>query len=284
MNRKTMLKLLPVLFLSFLFASCKKNAYVSNNDYPSAYPLLSKGGLTQYSMSKWSGFEPLNLNVAVPIAGNLTKDMNVTIKIDTAALGKYNREKLTNYKLLPADAYKITEQFVIPKGDYKMAVPVSVNLSKYAFDDFQYILPITLVDAGGLPTSPNFTTVLLNIWPPDLSGGYAATGVRDVYTTPTATAPGSSIPILSPNHDKTLVRTGKVSYESAVTAQNYSGPMRLKINADFTVQVSGLLLANVLQPYQTSTYDHDTKTFNLSYWYDVGSSGFRRIKEKLVKK
>lgn len=133
-------------------------------DYPTAKPLLSIGGFKTYKLKQPTGTELVPLDVVVPIAGNLTKDLTVEVALDTAALNRYNNSKFSNYQLLPSDAYTLAQTtIVIPKGNYKAPVSITVNMSKYLSDGKAYVLPISLVGAGTFTIDPNYKTALIHL-------------------------------------------------------------------------------------------------------------------------
>ena len=149
-----------------LTLACNKNKYVADVDLASASALLSMGGFANYSLSSSSGTEKIKLNVAVPIASELKKDVAVKVVIDTSLLGNYNRVNFTNYLLPASDAYQFSgESLTIPKGQSKIEVPLSVNKGAWLFAGDRYAIPVRLVSVGTFPLDPRYSTAIINLLP-----------------------------------------------------------------------------------------------------------------------
>lgn len=121
------------------------------------------------------------VNYAAPDAND--KDVVVTLAIDTAVLGKFNRINGKNYILIPPAGITIpSASITIPKGQRKVQFPVKINTN--VLDPTKtYGLPLAITDASGYTISGNFGTLvtvisLKNKW----DGVYEVTGTMVDHT------------------------------------------------------------------------------------------------------
>lgn len=87
-------------------------------------------------------------------------DVKVTLAVDTAVLGKYNRANGTAYELLPTADYNLSTTVTIPKGQRKVEYHMTFNTSLIN-PSVRYDLPLKIIDASGNTISGNFGTLNL---------------------------------------------------------------------------------------------------------------------------
>lgn len=115
------------------------------------------------------------VNYAAPDANS--KDVTVTLSVDTAAVTQFNKVNGKNYTLLPTAGYTLSSsKITIPAGQRKAQFPVKINTA--ALDPTKtYAFPLTITDGGGFTISANFARLitiiaLKNKW----DGIYTVTG------------------------------------------------------------------------------------------------------------
>lgn len=214
---------------------------------------------------------PVIVNVASPKP--LGNSLDVTLKVDDAALTAYNAAHATKYILLPSNAYSIASlKVTIPSGERMAAL--NINLKPSMITDFskQYVLPITIADAGG-QTISQYKTV------------YYVVGVKNQYDgkyTVTGTALRAGDPILSGPFAATefsLITAGPNALDmsrNAVWATGAAiggiGPFRLTLNpATNVITVTDAINPSVVNnPAGINMYNPATKTFQISVFWANG--------------
>lgn len=292
--RKKITLIIPV-FLIMIFTSCQKSEFVSNEDYSSTYAMLSRGGLIEYHLTKFNDFDDVNMKVAISAPGDIKKDITVTVKIDTAALGKYNRERVMDFGLMPEGSYKLTSSsIVIPAGAVNsVKIPLSVNLNNVFNDAKDYVVPITITDASGLPIDKNFATALIVFPRPNLAGDYRMlSGTRKAFNINDAN-PFLVVDLLPDRDDKSFVKTGINTYRSnkmGNLAASATTEVNVKLKSDMTLDVTGFYNTQFIANNTVSvpsTYNPVDKILTLNYTYYVPPAfgeGTRVFNEILRKK
>jgi hypothetical protein len=176
MTKNNILKGIVPLLLATILVSCK-DSYVQP-DFTKVTPvvelpvpsLAGNGGGNSMSASFSIQSAPsdyfIYVNYAAPDA-NAT-DVGVTLAVDTATLGKFNRTNGTSYPLLPAADYSLNNSIAIPAGQRKVEYHIKFNTSLID-PSATYALPLKIVNASGATISGNFGTLVLLI------------GVKNIY-------------------------------------------------------------------------------------------------------
>lgn len=105
-----------------------------------------------------------------------TSDINVTLSVDPSKVEAYNSACGTNYEILPADCYILTQNAVIPAGaacSDDLTVSIDARGKIQPFDS--YLLPVTISAAVGADINPQQSTLY-----------YLLSGAEDVWNMPLA--------------------------------------------------------------------------------------------------
>jgi len=181
---KTIIKInsLPLagLLLAMVFlSSCLKDKN-QLNDFSelSTQPVveLQGSGLSNFAINalNFNSMEPDTLMLYVNLASTQTfdKDLTVNVGIDTAALNSYNATSTIKYSLFPDSIYLYKpSQVTIKAGERRVGVPVIVYPDKIDATN-NYMLPISVKDAGGATISGNFGTMYYHLIGNPLAGTY----------------------------------------------------------------------------------------------------------------
>jgi hypothetical protein len=191
MKNNLILKVIAGITLVSSLSACLKDN--SQPDFTKDKPIIElpvgssagNGGPNSIAASLTVSNTPSNyfiyVNYAAPNANS--KDVVVTLAVDTAALSKFNSVNGTTYTLLPPSGYSLSNKVTIPTGQRKVQYPIKVNTS--VLDPTKvYALPITITDGDGYTISGNFGTLisiisLKNKW----DGVYTLTGTMIDNTT-----------------------------------------------------------------------------------------------------
>jgi Domain of unknown function (DUF1735)/Domain of unknown function (DUF4361) len=166
--------MIVVLFLS----SCLKDSPVTT-DFSVVQPVIEQLNSPNFSYSSANGGQlAANQNsyfmqvrvdstgsapdsVVVNIAGStISKDVTVTIAIDTAAFNTFNAGNGGTYVMVPPAAYTIASlKGTIKAGTQQVGIPITFNTRLMDFTQ-SYILPISITDAQGYGISGNYGTTL----------------------------------------------------------------------------------------------------------------------------
>lgn len=109
--------------------------------------------------------------VSVSATGKVSDNVKVTVKIDNAALDKYNKEHGTNYVMVPASALAIdgqatlTANLEIEKGNASSkSVDVTVTDNEFFESGMVYAIPVTITDVkGNLEVLESSRTMIIKI-------------------------------------------------------------------------------------------------------------------------
>ena len=176
MTKNNILKGLVPLLLAAVLVSCK-DSYVQP-DFTKVTPvvelpvasLAGNGGGNTMSASFSIQTAPTDyfilVNYAAPDAN--PTDVGVSLAVDTATLGKFNRTNSTSYPLLPTANYSLSNNITIPAGQRKVEYHIKFNTSLID-PSATYALPLKIVNASGVTISGNFGTLVLLV------------GVKNIY-------------------------------------------------------------------------------------------------------
>ncbi len=206
------------------------------------------------------------------------KDLSLTLDISQIGLDfQNNKQKAAgeaNFMVLPSTAYFISPNPVIIKAgtrtakfSVKVSIPVAIDLAN------DYLLPVGITNAGDakINSALSFVNISIEGLPNKYDGTYQAIGN---FTLPTSTR--------DINRTKTLKTIDKTTSETEFA--DLGTFMRLKVNKDNSVtiipQESTTNLVGAVEQTGVNKYDSATKTFTLSYQYNVGS----RVITEVIKK
>ena len=163
-----------LLVLAFLMSSCLKANKATYFDFASSETTveLPLAAYDAKQVKKIQGQEfiasatPTDLPVVINIASpkTLSKALTVVLGVNAAdALNKFNTANGTTYVLLPSNAYSaVSLSANIPSGQRIGTVTFKINTAVVGNIIKNYILPVSIVDAGGEKIS-NYNTVYYNI-------------------------------------------------------------------------------------------------------------------------
>lgn len=258
-----------LLFFCMLLLSvaCQKKEYYdkleSASDGGLVYLQQAAKGVNGYY--KIPTFPPENtdfqqfINVNYGSMGFNATDINVKIAIDEEAFTKANEARaaqgLAPYEHFPANAFSIDKlDITIPAGKAQSSVngfaTLTYNPSKFGVTK-DYLLPISISNAGGYAINEKFKTVYFYIAPPALSKITTKTDWK-------ATAQSLSSLGITPNPDDSwagLVTTAEERWESSDAFANGGGDK----NGYAAVTVDG----------KKNTFWHTPWGFE---WYDIVAS------------
>lgn len=91
-------------------------------------------------------------------------DVTVTLGVDESAVTKFNNatNPVGTYTVLPATLYSIPASVIIPKGQRKVNVTVSLKTNQFDFTK-SYILPIAIKSTTSGAVSGNYGTILVSV-------------------------------------------------------------------------------------------------------------------------
>ena len=170
-----------LLMAPLFFSSCVKDYRSGETNFNSLQPTVSipEGGLAQFGSQAVlfpaadavdTSFFRINY-AAVNVA---PKDETITLAIDPAALASYNTGGTgLQYQMLPDSCFSFTSTSVtVASGQsYSPQVPVAIYPSKID-PTVNYMLPISIKDAGGLTISGNYGTIYLHFIGNPIAGTY----------------------------------------------------------------------------------------------------------------
>ena len=238
-------------------------------------------------------------------------DVKVTLAVDTAVMGKYNRANATAYEVLPIADYNLSTTVTIPKGQRKVEYHMTFNTTLIN-PSAKYDLPLKIIDASGNTISGNFGTLNLLV------------GVKNAYDADYTTTgyffhPANPRPLSGTRHLGTaglnsciaeladyagsdyyfqfdIDSSNKLTNWKAVHSTNDAGlsgfmtadnPSNVKYeignNSGAGVQLPGQ--GEWLSSKYNNTYDATAKTFYMHYGYNgTGPADFsRQTYEKWVR-
>jgi hypothetical protein len=163
-----------LLMVILLLSSCLKENKDTYFDFANAGTLVElplsayvakqskKVQKQEYTASATPSDLPVVVNIASP--SPLSKDLNVALGVNSSdALAKFNAANATSYMLLPANAFSAPNLSTnIPAGQRLGTVTFKINTGVIDKTITNYVLPVSIVDAGGEKIS-NYNTVYYNI-------------------------------------------------------------------------------------------------------------------------
>jgi len=157
------------LILAGLACGCKKNEFVL--DYSGIKPVIiipngnwpSKSQYEPQPLDSLFGVQQLKLYARVSYATALDKPVKVIFKEDPTLLESYNTRWGTNYKALPAAAYRAaTLELNIPAGVHQAFIPVQVFPAQFNGTD-DYLIAYTISSAEDQIIGANAKSIVFTI-------------------------------------------------------------------------------------------------------------------------
>ncbi|WP_313528825.1 BT_3987 domain-containing protein [Sphingobacterium multivorum] len=152
-----------LLLTLFLMNGCQKDDRMNNMVDDTIYFRDFKEN--KITVFDWGKFD---YNVTVVKAGIGQQGAKINFKIDEAYLAAYNAQQGTNYKLLPADCYKIANTtLAFEKKDYLQDIAVAFDTERIKVLQGKYkelyVLPCRIEAEGGVlhALKPEMATTLL---------------------------------------------------------------------------------------------------------------------------
>ncbi|NNV57870.1 DUF1735 domain-containing protein [Limnovirga soli] len=179
---KKLFFVLPVFLL--VVASCKKSSSSTSPATSTTYVQIPFSGLNYFNNATLNFVEDtlkLQFSVNVVSVFALSDSLVVKVAVNDTKRTNYNDSNTLQYEALPSDAYILSAtSATIPAGAssiefYIQFIEAKIDPSK------NYMLPITLTEAGTKTISPDLNTIYYHFIGNELSGTYDLTGTRKNY-------------------------------------------------------------------------------------------------------
>ncbi|HUZ60591.1 MAG TPA: DUF1735 domain-containing protein [Hanamia sp.] len=166
--------------ISLFFTSCIKNYRDGETNFSNLQPTVSivEGGLAQFGSQAllFPGTDDADtayFRVNYAATNVAPANETVTLGVDTAALDNYNGSGAgLTYVLLPDSCYSIPTSATVEAGQsYSAQVPVIVYPDKIN-PTINYMLPISIINAGKTNISGNFGTIYYHFIGNPIAGSY----------------------------------------------------------------------------------------------------------------
>jgi hypothetical protein len=161
--------LIPLFLFAVIFlSSCLK-------DSPNYIQVANSAAIIEFGLSPANGVAlgvtyphdtsslPItDTAVALVIASpqTLTKDITVTVAVDSSQVAAYDSANSANYTMMPSNLYTLTSTSITIKAGYRVGrIPVTINVPDFPATH-NYALPLVIKDGGGLIISANSGTFL----------------------------------------------------------------------------------------------------------------------------
>lgn len=135
---------LGLILLSLCVLSCKKSNF--------GEPVILVTGTEVNPVVKFSVENtPAEYSVTATATYKATEDINVTFELDTAAVGRYNKEHNTTYYAVPESAIEISDLATLIKAGSSASSPVTVKVISTSplIDGRSYLIPLTIKNVTG---------------------------------------------------------------------------------------------------------------------------------------
>lgn len=282
---KRIIKSCLILFASVIgLSSCLEDkGYTDIINAVGAEPIVSifgnAGGSLQSGKFKIDTLVAATYQVNLGSIQPLDKDLALTMGVTTAAtdyLKATNAKRVAAgddpYEILPASIYTYTNP-VIKAGTRDANFSVNVKLPKTLDLSKEYVIPVGISDASGVKISGNlgFMNIFVGGAPNQYDGAYQSTGYFSHPTAPRDIDRAKTVKTIDKNTSETeFADLGSI--------------MWLKVNKDNTVTIipkgAAADLAGPFEQTGVNKYDPVTKSFTLSYQYNVGT----RVITEVIKK
>jgi len=156
-----------LFFIIFLSSCLKDNSnyiQVANSQPIIEFGLSPANGLVGPFSYAGDTASSVNIDTAVALViaspQVLTKDVTVTISVDSSQIGAYDTASGSNFTMLPSNLYSITSATVtIPAGYRVGRLPITLNLAAFPASH-NYALPLVIINGDGLIISGNSSTFM----------------------------------------------------------------------------------------------------------------------------
>lgn len=218
-------KLLFILSASLLMTGCFKDS-VHNDANSTAVVGIYRGGQNNLANAPLSLATPDSLiyyMYAGISSGYLpSKDVLLSISTDDAARIAYNQSHSVKYDALPDSLYEIlTDSLTLAAGTRSLSFAIRIRSGKADLTK-NYMLPIAIRNAQGLPVSADSGIIYLSQIGSPIAGRYKVTGTRTNYIGPKSSGVVETVTDLSTIGNKTTTTNSytevKVDYADLGTA------------------------------------------------------------------
>jgi hypothetical protein len=163
-----------------LLASCVKKNEATYTDFGQVqdFVILTGAGTGNFKASNiavnTSSTDTIRKTITVDLASKTNDNgpVTVTVGFDNPQIASFNSGNGTSYVAFPTSAYKIINTSVtIPAGQHYATTTVEIYQNKLD-PTVSYLLPISILDAGGKKLSSNQNTIFFNVIGNVLAGTY----------------------------------------------------------------------------------------------------------------
>lgn len=160
--------IIPFLLILLVLSGCLKNEVTL--DYTGIQPIVlipnanwPPKGFSAPLTDSVAGTTQLNLYARVSYEKPLDKSVLVKFTVDNALVDAYNNQWGTAYHLLPANCYQVNAlEVTIPAGVQQAVIPITL-LPASIDPQYDYILPFTMLSAGGNTIGSNFKNMIFTL-------------------------------------------------------------------------------------------------------------------------
>ena len=238
-----------------------------------------------------TGSFPVNLNWTGAEA-KTTRDISVTLAVDTAALNNFNTANGSDFEMLPDGSYSFPTTAVIAKGSNMIQLRPVITTSPGWDCSKTYALPLHIVSSSFGLVSTNYGTAIYTVVANNqFAGTYTTTGylfhpsspraISDDYTVTTTALYENRFPFgdLGPNGYYFAV-TSPASGSGALTGYRSMGAPAAPASGFMTLDNPGNVNYSAAapnapgqDPWLSSTYNNSYDATNKTYWIHVGYAG-----------
>jgi hypothetical protein len=275
-----------IIGLGFFLGSCNKQESISIKQEGTIYMPQAFSTRGQIALTLVDSPQGVIFGAAYGGLQSPSQDVNVTFKIDTAAIKAFNLKNGTSYIAFPTSSYAVPALTGVIKAGSTSSVPLKVNFTtKLLGTNTNYMLPITLTStsSGTLDTSLVTTYFSINKLVNIYDGSYHTIGTRTNYD-----ANGVYVSPVNTIDDTRILTTISADSSSINTIANlgaYNGTVfYVKVKSDNTCVFTGKLQNDpnvpvVNQPGTVSTYNPANKVFTVHYMYTNTNGTIRKMDE-----
>ncbi len=274
------LRLTLIACLIFVYSACKKNSSI--NLTPSFYFLNGDTSSFPNTLVLFTSSDTITYNAIVSSTYLLPRNVNVTLGVVSDSVASYNASHGTDYQVMPANGYSFQTQY--NASDSSVFDTVHVSIYKHALDlSKSYMLPIGIIDAGGIGIDAGSSTIYLHTTSSALSGIYNSTGIKTIYagdtlitSIDTFSIAKSLIPQTASTSLLDYADLGSNGWKYVLTLSGSSGAFIVVPNniIDSSVQKGSFQIIS-------SSYDPLTRDINIKSSYKNTSGNQRIIEESL---
>jgi hypothetical protein len=252
-----------------------------------------------------TGSFPVNLSWT-GAESKTSRDITVTVALDTAALNNFNTANGSDFKMLPDGSYTFPSTAVIPKGSSKVQIrPIITTVPGWDYSQ-TYALPLHIVSSSFGLVSSNYGTAIYTVVANNIfAGTYTSTGylfhptsprdIDDDYTVTTTGMFENRFPFgdLGPN-GYYFALTTPASGGGAVTGYRAMGAPAAPASGLMTADNPGGTAyptaptppgsGDWIQSKYNNTYDAANKTYWLHVGYASGATGQSQYTRQLYMK